>query len=124
MGKGRVCNTVLLICCSVWHPMSCTARGSHSFTITHMQVHNSTEECPCIKINNEIKKGDKKKKKMYYLLRDRGSEECVANYLLDFNNRSLPFSHILLVSEPSSWKKMILFCTMLALHTENKMKGR
>lgn len=27
----------------------------------------------------------------------------------------LPFSHSLLVSEPSSWKKMILRCTTLAL---------
>lgn len=30
--KGRILSNALLICCSVWHPMSCTARG-----YTHLQ---------------------------------------------------------------------------------------
>lgn len=39
------------------------------------------------------------------------------------NKQSIPFSHIFLVSGPSSWKKIIFFCTMLALHRTRKEEG-
>lgn len=43
MKKGEDVQHNLLICCSVLHPKSCTARRSHSFTIIHMPKYNSRE---------------------------------------------------------------------------------
>lgn len=64
--KGRTLANALLICCSVWHPMSCTARG-----YTHLQSSTSRRKTNRSRVpasesrtkeNNGFKKKEEKKK--------------------------------------------------------------
>lgn len=58
---------------------------------------------------NKSKKKDRKKRlsvgsEIEYQRGDRRDKKFMVNYSFHVDKRSLPFSHIRLVSEPSSWK--------------------
>lgn len=60
--RGRILSNAFLICCSVWHPMSCTARG-----YTHLQSSTSRRKTnrsgvPASKSRTKENNGFKKKK--------------------------------------------------------------